>query len=53
MGHEHCGAVKAAIDDIKLGNITAILQKIKPTVASITYEGERNSENQEICSHSF
>lgn len=32
MGHEHCGAVKAAIDDVELGNITAMLTKIKPAV---------------------
>jgi len=25
MGHEHCGAVKAAVDDVKLGNITPML----------------------------
>ena len=30
MGHQHCGAVKSAIDDVKLGNITAMLAKIKP-----------------------
>ena len=29
MGHEHCGAVKAAVDDVKLGNITPMLAKIK------------------------
>lgn len=27
LGHEHCGAVKAAIDDVKLGNITPMLKK--------------------------
>jgi len=32
MGHEHCGAVKAAVDDVKLGNITPMLTKIKPAV---------------------
>ncbi len=48
MGHEHCGAVKAAIDDVKLGNITPMLQKIKPAVELVEYEGERNSKNQEF-----
>jgi len=48
MGHEHCGAVKAAIDDVKLGNITAMLQKIAPAVASVEYDGERTSKNQEF-----
>lgn len=48
MGHEHCGAVKAAIDDVKLGNITSMLQNIRPTVEGVEYSGERNSENQEF-----
>lgn len=48
MGHEHCGAVKAAIDDVKLGNITPMLSKIRPAVESVVYEGERNAKNQEF-----
>lgn len=48
MGHEHCGAVKAAVDDVKLGNITPMLAKIRPAVESIEYEGERTSKNQEF-----
>ena len=48
LGHEHCGAVKAAIDDVKLGNITPMLQKIRPAVESVAYDGERNSKNPEF-----
>lgn len=48
LGHEHCGAVKAAVDDVKLGNITPILTKIKPAVDMVEYEGERNSKNREF-----
>jgi carbonic anhydrase len=48
MGHEHCGAVKAAIDDVKLGNITPMLQKIKPAVELVKYDGERNAKNQDF-----
>jgi carbonic anhydrase len=48
MGHEHCGAVKSAIDDVKLGNITSMLAKIRPAVEKVEYEGERNSKNQEF-----
>lgn len=48
MGHEHCGAVKAAIDDVKLGNITPMLSKIKPAVAMVEYDGERNAKNVEF-----
>jgi len=36
MGHEHCGAVKAAVDDVKLGNITPMLSKIRPAVVWMT-----------------
>jgi carbonic anhydrase len=48
LGHEHCGAVKAAIDDVELGNITAMLTKIRPAVDAVEYEGERTSKNQEF-----
>ncbi len=48
MGHEHCGAVKAAVDDVKLGNITSMLSKIKPAVEAVTYEGSRTSKNDEF-----
>lgn len=48
LGHEHCGAVKAAVDDVKLGNITPMLEKIKPAVASVVYDGDRTSKNQEF-----
>lgn len=48
VGHEHCGAVKAAVDDVKLGNITPMLEKIKPAVDMVKYDGERNSKNAEF-----
>jgi carbonic anhydrase len=48
MGHEHCGAVKSAIDDVKLGNITPMLAKIRPAVDMVEYDGERNAKNQEF-----
>ena len=49
MGHQHCGAVKGAIDDVKLGNITAMLQNIKPAVAmSQNFEGEKSSKNEDF-----
>jgi len=48
MGHEHCGAIKAAIDDVKLGNITAMLSKIQPSVDRVQYEGDRTSQNEEF-----
>lgn len=50
MGHEHCGAVKAAVDNVKLGNITPMLSKIKPAVDSVKYDGERTSKNDKFVS---
>jgi carbonic anhydrase len=46
LGHQHCGAVKGAIDDVQLGNITAMLANIKPAVTmSQSFEGEKTSKN--------
>ncbi len=33
LGHTSCGAVKGAIDDVKLGNLTAALKPIKLAIA--------------------
>jgi carbonic anhydrase len=46
LGHEHCGAIKAAIDNVKLGNITAMLSKILPAVKKTEYDGDRTSKNE-------
>lgn len=45
MGHTACGAVKGAIDDVELGHLTAVLDKIKPAIRATTYAGERSSKN--------
>jgi carbonic anhydrase len=48
LGHEACGAVKSAIDNVQLGNITAMLAKIKPAIAkSKDYTGEKTSKNND------
>lgn len=52
MGHQHCGAIKGAIDDVKLGNITAMLAKIKPAVKmSQDFAGEKSSKNDEFVKY--
>lgn len=48
LGHEYCGAVKAAIDNVQLGNITALVSKIRPAVEKVEYEGDRSSNNEEF-----
>jgi carbonic anhydrase len=49
LGHEDCGAVKAAIDNVQLGNITPMLENIKPAVESLSdYDGDQSSANPEF-----
>ena len=51
LGHTACGAVKGACDDAKLGNLTAMLDKIKPAVNAVTIPEDsslRNSSNIEF-----
>ena len=45
MGHTACGAIKGAIDNVKLGNLTGLLEKIRPAVDATRYDGERSSSN--------
>ncbi|MDM0074978.1 carbonic anhydrase family protein [Variovorax sp. J2P1-59] len=45
MGHTACGAIKGAIDNVQLGNLTGLLETIKPAVAATTYTGDRSSKN--------
>lgn len=45
MGHSACGAIKGAIDGAKLGNLTGLLEKIKPAVDATKFDGERSSKN--------
>ncbi|KAA1247614.1 carbonic anhydrase family protein [Aquimarina sp. RZ0] len=51
LGHTSCGAVKGAVDNAKLGNLTALLSKIKPAVAAVTEPSDaslRTSKNIEF-----
>lgn len=48
LGHESCGAVKAACDGVELGNITAMLDNIVPAakLAAEQVEGAADSSNK-------
>lgn len=50
LGHESCGAVKAACDGVELGNITHLLSNILPAVkqSAVEVEGEANSSNSQF-----
>lgn len=49
LGHTKCGAVKGACDHIEMGNLTALLTKIRPAVDDEkTTTENRNSGNSEF-----
>lgn len=49
LGHTQCGAVKSAIDNVELGNITELLAKIKPAIDSLSsFQGDKTSNNKEF-----
>lgn len=43
LGHENCGAVKAAVDNVQVGNITSLVDKIQPAVAMSAKKGEKKT----------
>ncbi len=45
MGHTACGAIKGAIDNVQLGNLTGLLARIRPAVSATEYQGERSAKN--------
>jgi carbonic anhydrase len=45
MGHTACGAIKGAIDNAQLGNLTGLLAKVQPAVQATSYSGERSASN--------
>jgi len=49
IGHTNCGAVKGAIDNVKLGKLTDLLAKIKPAEAKVPADvSQRTSNNLEF-----
>lgn len=50
MGHEHCGAIKAAISGAAMGNITPMLGKIRPAVDAVrsSFRGDTSAANPEF-----
>lgn len=45
LGHTKCGAIKGACDDVRMGNLTTLLNKIRPAVDDTRELGERNGSN--------
>lgn len=46
VGHSACGAVMGACDNVELGNLTTVIQAIRPAVANVqTNSADRSSAN--------
>ena len=51
LGHTHCGAIKGACDDVEMGNLTALIKKIKSSVESEkSIQENRSSSNPDFVS---
>ena len=37
LGHTACGAIKGAIDDVEMGNLTGLLARVKPAIKATVY----------------
>lgn len=48
MGHSKCGAIKSAIDNVQLGNITSMLSHIRPAIESVQGIEDRTSKNKKF-----
>jgi carbonic anhydrase len=49
LGHSDCGAIKGAVDDVKLGNLTEMLSNIRPSVLKLAgAEGDHTSKNKKF-----
>jgi carbonic anhydrase len=45
LGHTACGAVKGACDNAELGNLTGLINKIKPAVNAVENPADQNLRN--------
>lgn len=45
LGHTNCGAITGACNDVRMGHLTTLLDKIRPAVQDVQIDGERNGGN--------
>ena len=49
IGHSSCGAIKGAVDDVKLGKLSDLLSKIKPAIKQVSADVQpRTSKNSDF-----
>ncbi|QLY27333.1 carbonic anhydrase [Bdellovibrio sp. KM01] len=52
MGHTKCGAIKGACQNVKLGHLTGVLDKIQPAVAQVKKSNPKfNTESYDDLDH--
>ena len=49
LGHTKCGAIKGACDNLKIGNLTTLLNKIQPAI----HDERSETENRTSSNHEF
>lgn len=48
LGHNRCGAVNGAIDQVELGNLTGLLNKINPAIDAVKQEPSNDSGDEDF-----
>jgi carbonic anhydrase len=49
MGHTECGAIKGACDNVDMGNLTTVIQALRPAVDDVKdAAGDRTSKNKKF-----
>lgn len=51
LGHENCGAIRGAIEDIQLGKLTRLLEQIKPAICNCQDNKTLHSANDYEYTH--
>lgn len=46
MGHSACGAIKGAIDNVRMGNLTLLLARFENAIEATEYKGDRTGKNE-------
>jgi len=48
LGHTECGAIKGAVDDVKLGLLSDVLAQIRPSLEKLQYKGVPSSKDSAL-----
>ena len=51
LGHTQCGAIKGACDHVEMGNLTALLTKIRPAIDDEHTESQDRTSGNELFVH--